>query len=107
MNAEGDPTVVRHRVESKITVRLVGEPDLGFQVTGEEAKTREARAIFIKEEGAGELPLRGYALEERAEIAPVGQEKGGNVEQDLAVVPHSCDREGLGDGVAEGVRNCP
>src|SRR3954463_15431394 len=98
MDTDGDPAVVRDGVESEVAVRLIGESNLGFQVSGKEAKPLQARAILIQEKAAGELSLDRYALEEGAEIGPVGQQKRSEVEQDLAVIAHGGDGERLGDG---------
>ena len=75
MDPHWDPAVIRDRLESQIAVRLIGQPDVGFHVSREEAEALEARAILIQEERAGELPLNGDALEEGAEIGPIGQQE--------------------------------
>ena len=38
MNADRDPAVVGDGLEPQIAVGLIGEPDLGFQISGEEAE---------------------------------------------------------------------
>ena len=107
MNPDRDPAVVGDRLESQIAVRLIGEADLGFHVSREEAEALEARAILIEEERAGELPLNRDALEEGAEIGPIGQQERRDIDQDLVVVAHGGDGERLRDRVTEGVGNGP
>src|SRR5205814_1284268 len=84
VNADGDPTIVGDRLQSQISIGLVRQPDVGFEVRGKEVQLLEAGALPIEENAAGELALVGDSLEERAKVGPVGEEKGANVDEDLA-----------------------
>src|SRR2546423_1379059 len=107
MNTDRYPAVVRDRLQSKIPIGLIGETDLGLEVAGKQLELLQAGPFAVKKDRSGELALVGYSLEERSQVGPVGQEKGSEVDEDLAIVPHGRDGKRLGNRMAKGVGDGP